>query len=133
SRAFGGADNETDGGGGAAAEVQGAKGFRILDLILPGRGADLLRRVQQHPHAGRPDRVSAADQAPAGVDRQPAVDLDLAGLHGLPGFTRAGQPDVVDGQVLAGGEAVVHLDAVEVVEGYLGAAQRVEYCGPNMR
>ena len=39
---------------------------------------------------------------------------------------------MVDGQVLAGGEAVVHFDAVEIVECRLGAAQRVEHCRAYM-
>src|SRR5208283_5361320 len=78
------ADNETHCGGGAAAEVEGAEGFGALDLILAGRAADLLGRVEQHSHTGSSDRVSAADQSSAGIDRQPAADLDLAVFDGLP-------------------------------------------------
>ena len=95
------------------------KVLRILDLVVAGRAADLFGRVEQHAHAGRPDRVSAADQSAAGVDRQPAADFDLTVFDGLPRFARAGQPDVVDGQILAGGEAVVHFEPVDVVERHL--------------
>ncbi len=108
-----------------------AEGLRILDLIIAGGAADLFCRVEQHPHTGSPDRVSAADQSSAGVDRQPAADLDLTVLDGLPRLARAGQPDVVDGQVLAGGEAVVHLEPVDVVEGQLRPAQGVEHRGAH--
>ena len=71
--------------------------------------------------------MAAADQPAAGVDRQPPADLDLAVLDRLPGFAGTRQPDVVDGEVLAGGEAVVHLDAVEVVERDVGAVEGVEH------
>lgn len=99
---FASAHDETDGGSGAAAEVQGAESSCALDLIVTGRAADLLGRVEKHPHAGGPDRMSAADESTAGVDRKPPADLDLAVFDGFPGFARAGQSDVVDGQVLAG-------------------------------
>ena len=51
--------------------------------------------------------------------------LDLAVLDGLPRLAGSGQPDVVDREVLARREAVVHLERRDVVEGDPGAAQRV--------
>ena len=60
--------------------------------------------------------MAAADQTAAGVDWEPTTDLNVAGLDGFPRFARSGQADVVDRQVLAGGEAIVHLEAVEVIE-----------------
>ena len=126
------AHDETDGGGGAAAEVQRAERLCALDLVVARPVADLLGGVEQHPNAGRADGMPAADQPAAGVDRQPTADLDLAVLDGLPRFAGTGQADVVDGEVLAGGEAVVHLEAVDVVEGDMGAVERVEHRPPHM-
>jgi hypothetical protein len=74
SRSFGCADDETDRGGSAAAEIQGAKGFRILDLVLAGRAANLFGRVDQHPQSRRADRVATADQ-PAALVRFRAKTL----------------------------------------------------------
>ena len=51
-------------------------------------------------------------------------------FHDSPG---SGQADVVDGEVLARGEAVVHLEAVDVVERDPGAVERVEHRTPHMR
>src|SRR6202007_302541 len=63
-------DDEADRGRGATAEVQCPKGFRVLPLVVAGRSTDLLGRIDQHAHPGRADRMSAADQPAAGVDRQ---------------------------------------------------------------
>ena len=64
---------------------------------------------------------------PLGLIGSATADLDLAVLDGLPRLARAGEPDVVDGEVLAGREAVVHLEAVDVVEGDVCAAEGVEH------
>src|SRR5258708_23434394 len=81
SRTSCGADNETDGGGGAATEIERAESFCVLDLIIASGPADLFGRVQQHPHAGGPDRVPAAAHPAARIDRHPAADPDLAGFY----------------------------------------------------
>ena len=81
----------------------------------------------------RADGMAAADQPAARVDRQPPADLDLAVLDRLPRFAGSGQADVVDREVLARREAVVHLDAVEVVERDVGAVERVEDRAANVR
>src|SRR3984885_8176233 len=86
SRSFGRADDETHGGRGAAAEVQRAKGFRALDLVVAGRPADLFGRVDAHPNSRAPGGGPPPDPPPAGVDRQPPADLDLAVFNGLPRF-----------------------------------------------
>ncbi len=126
-------DHEADRRGGAAAEVQRAEPSGAVDLVVAGQPADLFGGVEQHPDARRTDRMAAADQSAAGVDRQPAADLDLAVLDGLPRLPGTGQADVVDGQVLTRGEAVVHLETTDVVEGDLGATQRVLHGGAYVR
>src|SRR6201992_2220539 len=71
SRSFGCADDEADRGGGAAAEVQRAKGFRALDLVVAGGAADLFGRVDEHPNSRCTDRVATAYQPATGVGAQP--------------------------------------------------------------
>ncbi len=51
-------------------------------------------------------------------------------FHDSPG---PGEADVVDRQVLARREAVVHLETVDVVEADLGAAESVEHRAADMR
>ena len=126
-------DDEADRGGGAAAEVQRAERLCALDLIFACAVADLFGGVEQHPHTRGADGMPAADEPAAGVDRQRPADLDLAVLDGLPRFARTGQPDVVDGEVLAWREAVVHLEAVDVIERDVGAVERVEHRTPHVR
>jgi hypothetical protein len=72
-------------------------------------------------------RGDLRDQPATGVDRQPSAEFDLVVFDCLPRFARSGQPDVVDGEVLAGGEAVVHFEAVDVIERDVGAVQCVEH------
>ena len=77
--------------------------------------------------------MAATDQATAGVDRQAAADLDIAAFDRLPRLTRFGQADVIDRQVLAGGEAVVHLETINVVKVHPRAAESIVNGGPHMR
>ena len=74
----------------------------------------MAERVQGLAGAGRADRMPAADQAAAGVDRQFGAELDDAVFHRLPRLSGIGQAEVVDRHVLRGGEAVVRFDAVHL-------------------
>lgn len=118
---------------GTATKVQCGERLCVLDLIVAGASADLFCRIEKHSHPGGADGMSSAYQSAAGVDRQPTAHLDLAVFDGLPRFAGAGQPDVIDGQIFTGGEAVMDFDPVEVVEGDLGAPQRVEHRGSYVR
>ena len=70
---------------------------------------------------------------PLGLIGSRPPTLDVAVLDGLPRLAGPGEPDVVDREVLARGEAVVHLDAVEVVERDAGAGERVEHGAAHVR
>src|SRR6478752_6177934 len=128
-----GTDDEADGGGGAATEVERAEGAGTLDLVVAGSPADLPGRVDEHADAAGPHRVAAADEPTARVDGQATTQRDGAVLDGLPRLPRTGQPDVVDGEVLGRGEAVVHLEPVEVLEGDVGPVERVGHSPAHVR
>src|SRR6185312_8553283 len=101
-----GSHHETDCRSRASADVQGAERLRPLDLIV-ARGATYLSRgIDQHPHTGCPDRMTAADQSAAGVDRQPPTNADVAVLDCLPRLARRCQPDVIYRKIFAWREAV---------------------------
>lgn len=58
--------------------------------------------------------------AGSGIDRQPVTDLDLTACDSLPRFAEVGQPDVVDGQVLARGTVCcAPIETVDVVPAHL--------------
>ena len=76
----------------------------------------LLEGVQRHAHAGGTNRVAAADQTARRIDRQATSDFDGAVLDGFPGLARCRHAQVLDGHVLGGGEAVVGLDRVQLVD-----------------
>ncbi len=78
--------------------------------------------------------MPSPDQSAARVHRDPAADLQVAGLDRLPALAGRGDAEVVDRGVLAHREAVVRLDEVEVVDpADARAAERVADRVPDVR
>src|SRR5205085_1714234 len=78
------ADDKTDAGRAAAADVEGCDARGALDLILAGGPGDLLVGVEHLAGAGRANRMTGADQSTARVDGQLAAHLDGAVFDRLP-------------------------------------------------
>src|ERR1700756_217557 len=116
STSIGGTHHETDGRRRASADVERPECPGALDLVVARRISHLAGRIHEHPHTGCSDRMATTDQSTAGVDGQPAANADVAVLDCLPRFTWWRETDVVDREVLARREAIVHFKSAEVVE-----------------
>src|SRR5271170_50765 len=132
STSISGTHHETDGRRRASTDVQRAEGARALDLVVTRRVADLQGGINEHPDTGRPDGMATADQPAAGVDRQPPATGDVTVIDCLPRLAGRGEPDVVDREVLARREAVVHLEPVDVIEREPGPIEGILHRCPQM-
>ena len=88
--------------------------FRALNLVVPGRFRHLTKGVQGLPRPSCAHRMSAADQATAGVNRQLTTKFNHAVLDGAPRLTWVGKPEMIDGHILGGGKAIVGLNALHL-------------------
>ena len=85
----------------------------VLDLPLAGLAAQLADRFR---HAGEIAEVIAGEQAAAGVDRDAAAGPDGARFHERAALALLAEAVVLELEQHLGGEAVVELAAVDVVE-----------------
>src|SRR5262245_10139354 len=80
-----------------------------LDLPFPGLAAQLQPALEQHPEAGRTDRVTERLEPAVGVHGELAVEVEGSGEHLLPRHAPLGEPEILHEHELGGREAVVHL------------------------
>jgi hypothetical protein len=60
--------------------------------------------------------MTAADQATTRIDRSSARSFGLAALDHAPRLSGAREAEVIDREVLGGGEAIVHFEGVDRAE-----------------
>src|SRR5262245_55344660 len=94
----------------------------VLDLPFARLTAQLPDRFR---HAGEVAEVIAGEQAAAGIDRNAAVATDGAGFHERAALALFAEAVVLELEQDLGGEAVVELAAVDVVEGERSLAERL--------
>src|ERR1700739_3860614 len=133
STSIGGTHHETDGRCRASADVECPECPGALDLVVARRPAHLPDRAHDHPHTGCPDRMAATDQSAAGVDGQSATNADVAVLDCLPRLAWRRETDMVDREILARCEAIVHFKSAEVVEREPAATKRILHRCSQMR
>src|ERR1035437_4519873 len=77
---------------GTTSDVQGRKAPGARDLIAVSLAGHLQVAVQQHPHPGRPDRMSHTDETAARIHRQVALtggDAAVDRVAAAPGLGEA--------------------------------------------
>src|SRR5690606_36764852 len=99
--------------GGGAADVVGEADACAVDLVVR-LAAQLLEDLDALRHAGRTRRMALGLEAAAGVDRLPAAHVVVAGLDESVAFEAWGEAQILVGDQLDAGEAVVHLGAIDV-------------------
>src|ERR1700757_3883783 len=87
----------------AAAHVESEKSFHVLDLTSAGLPAELLIRFEHLANTGRAYRVTVADQAAPGIDRNFESRFGFfrahlwqrrrATVHKFDAFARLGEPE----------------------------------------
>src|SRR3954451_17753319 len=92
---------------------RGQNDVAVLDLVLAGLAAQLPDRFR---HAGEIAEVVAGEQAPAGVDRDAAARTDGTGFNKRTALAFLAEAVVLELEQHLGGETVVELAAVDVVE-----------------
>ena len=90
--------------------------------------------VKDHADSRCTNRVAATDETTTGIDRYPPADLKVTSGDRLTLASRWSDAEVVDGEVLRWCEAVMRLDAVDLVHaGHPSPGEGIEDCAAHMR
>jgi hypothetical protein len=88
---------------------------RILDLALACLATQLPDNLDDLGYTGAAEGMAFAEQSPAGVDRQPSVDVGFAALDCRRVFTLLEQSKTFHPKYLSDAEAVVDFGEVDLV------------------
>src|SRR5215475_274519 len=107
-----------------AAHIEREKSFRALDLLRASLFRELLICFKNLANAGRSDRVTIGNQAPARVHwnlkrrfeffRAHVRQCCRSAFHKLDAFARLGESENFVGHNFSNGKAIVHLGALQI-------------------